>query len=144
MYSCWKALPNNTVHMASDGSHIPETDYGAGAAVMKNENCTEEAVIRVGGKCSATLGMPSLTSEQVGIISALLLLHIICLKYGSPSKPSVVHLWIDNAEALRRVTTRATDDLRLKSYGARDHGDMQLMRHLHDVLPSNMHVKYKK
>ena len=122
LYKYWNALTNNTIHIATDGSHVSETTLGAGAAVMTNMTDTEDMNISVGAKCCAIDGMTSLTAKQTGLISALLLLHMMCLRYGTPTRKCLIHVWIDNEEALRRITTTKEDDIRLKAYGVRDYG----------------------
>ena len=139
----WQSLSLNKTHIATDGSHIPETSLGAGAAVMAIEEDGEPKYIWVGSKCSDVEGMSSLTAEQYGIISALLLLHIICLRFGPPAS-CVIQVWIDNEEALRRITTGEEDDIRLKAYGAREYSDMVIMRMLLNCLPTNMKLNFHK
>ena len=85
-----------------------------------------------------------LTSEQAGIISALLLLHIMLLKYGTPECRCTINVWIDNEEAPRRITTSPADDIRLKAYGVRDYGDMVTMRQLLASIPSNIKLVFDK
>ena len=62
--------------------------------------------------------MTLLTSEQSGIISALLLIHIICLRFGVPTRKNKINVWVDNEEALRKIATTNSDDIRLKAYGS--------------------------
>ena len=56
MYECWNNLPLNVIHVATDCSFIPDTDLGAGAAIMPNSSTNDDHVIVVGSKCSATEG----------------------------------------------------------------------------------------
>ena len=117
---------------------------GAGAAVMSQESDPDNTYICVGAKCSAVEGMTSLTAKQTGIISALLLLHIMCLRYGTPTEKCKITIWIDNEEALRRITTIPADDIRLKAYGVRDYGDLVVMRNLLHLLPTQITINFEK
>ena len=146
MYTLWEALHDNSIHVASDGSHKPDTYFGAGAAVMTCDQTDNNKFtsIAAGSKCCAVESMTSLTPEQSGLISALLILHIISLRSGSPFVPSIVHIWIDSAELLARVKTTENDDIRLESYGVQDYGDMQLLRNLQLILPHHLKIKYHK
>ena len=139
----WDQLYRNTIQIATDGSHIPETEQGAGSAVFSILNMDNPLVI-TGAKCTIIEGMTSLHTEQWGIISALLTIHILCMKFGMPTKRVQITHWIDNEEALRRITTTATDDLRLKSYGVRDYSDMTIMRELNEKLPKTIQIEYLK
>ena len=137
-------MTKNNIQIATDGSYQPNTMLGAGAAVMSQELDPEDTYICVGTKCSAVEGMTSLTAEQTGIISALLLMHIMCLRYGVPTVQCNITIWIDNEEALRRITTTSADDIRLKAYGVRDYGDLVLMRNLLHFLPTQLILTFKK
>ena len=44
------ALTRNTIHIASDRSHLPDTGYGAGASVMMNEAGDDDIIIMIGAK----------------------------------------------------------------------------------------------
>ena len=68
----------------------------------------------------------------------------MCIKFGKPVKKCTIHIWLDNAEVLTRITTKASDDVRLKSYGVRDYGDMVVMRNLNAMLPSMINMEYHK
>ena len=104
----------------------------------------DNPLVITGAKCTIIEGMTSLHTEQWGIISALLTIHILCMKFGMPTKRVQITHWIDNEEALRRITTTATDDLRLKSYGVRDYSDMTIMRELNEKLPKTIQIEYLK
>ena len=139
-----EAMLNNTLHVATDGSYTPDTLNGSGAAVMMDDHDESESIIMIGAKCAMIEGMTSLTAEQSGLIGGILLVHMLCLYSGQSPTKCVIHFWIDNAEALRRITTIETDDIRLKAFGARDYGDLKVMRDLHAALPHNVNIKYHK
>ena len=126
MQEFWKALPEKCIHIASDGSHHPDTYYGAGVAVMVNEQTVDDDnnIILAGAK----------------LISALLILHIMFLRYGTPPILSTVKVWIDNAEVLSRIKTTESDDICLKSYSVRYFSDMKLLRNLHSILSHTIQV----
>ena len=124
MGELWNSLPNNTIHIATDGSHKVDTIYGAREAVMTREEVSEDKLVIAGSKCAASQSITSLMAEQLGLTSGLLLLHIICLRYDIPTTECMIHIWIDNAEVLRQITKRATDDIHLKAYGVRAYSDM--------------------
>ena len=92
----------NTIQIASDGSHIPETEQGAGSAVLSILNVDNPLII-TGAKCAIIEGMTSLHTKEWGIISALLTIHILCIQFGMPAKQVKITRWIDNEEALRRI-----------------------------------------
>ena len=144
MYEYWKQLSTNTIHIATDGSHQPQSSQGSGSVVITSFDEENDQCISAGAKCNAIEGMSSLTTEQVGIISALLVLHIMFLRFGIPTQKCQLHVWIDNEEALKRISTTEHDDLRLKSYGVSDYADMKLMRELHAILPSTVKLSYMK
>ena len=105
---------------------------------------TNDECIMMGAKCAMIEEMTSLTAEQTGITSGILLVHILCLYSGIPDEHCTITFWIDNAEALRRITTDETDDIRLKAYGVKDYGDLKTMRTIHAALPSTVLIKYNK
>ena len=144
IYDYWYQMTKNNIQIATDGSYQPDTMLGAGAAVMSQELDPDDTYICVGTKCSAVEGMTSLTAEQTGIICALLLMHIMCLRYGVPTVQCNITIWIDNEEALRRITTTPADDIRLKAYGVRDYGDLVLMSNLLYLLPTQLTLTFKK
>lgn len=139
----WKELETQNITIASDGSHIPGTMRGAGAAVMTVQDDETKRLV-VGSKATYVEGMTSLHTEQIGIIAALLMLHVLSMKYGPPQQVKSITHWIDNEEALRRITSKATDDVRLSSYGVRDYADMALMRELVDTLPQPIKINFRK
>ena len=75
------ALINNCLHIGTDGSHIPETFDGAGAAIVAPFGSLEH-ILKAGSKCHVEHGMSSLTTEQYGIISGLIALHVLLMKLG--------------------------------------------------------------
>ena len=85
-----------------------------------------------------------MTAEQYGIISGLIMIHICFLKYELRSGRYTITIWVDNEEALRRISSDATDDVRLKAHGVRDYGYLLLMQHLRDCLPSNVKLSWNK
>ena len=75
---------------------------GAGAAIAtKYDNC--DNTIQIGAQCASEHGMTSLTAEQYGLISGLLIIHLMILKYGRQLCSGKVYFWVDNAEVLRRI-----------------------------------------
>ena len=100
-----EALLNSTLHVETDDSHTPDTFNALGAAVMMDDQDESESIIMIRAKCAVIEGMTSLTADQSGLIGGLLLVHVLCLYPGLPPTKCDIHFWIDNAEALRRITT---------------------------------------
>ena len=58
-----QALNDNDLHIGTDGTHIPDTTYGAGAAIAtRYDNCND--MIMTGAHCEIENGMTSLTTKQ--------------------------------------------------------------------------------
>ena len=138
-----QAMKNSELNIGTDGSYDPAQATGAGAAVASDSNSLETTIC-FGAKCQVEHGMTSLTAEQYGIISGLLLIHILLLQSGRPTFRCKINFWVDNEEALRRITSDEEDDIRLKAFGVRDYGSMTVMRELKQCLPSGVTINFQK
>ena len=117
---------------------------GTGAAVAAVFG-SMDPVVSVGSKCNAEQGMSSLTAEKYGIISCLVLIHVLLMRHHKNATiQHTISVWIDNEEALRRINTKVEDDVRLKSHGVRDYGYLVLMRDLRDCIPDGIKILWKK
>ena len=138
-----EAMLNNELYVGTDGSYDPKVDNGAGAAVLAVNGDTKHTIV-VGAKCNMEHGMSSLTTEQSGIISGLLAIHLLLIRNAITDKTITAHFWIDNEEALRRIRTGMEDDIRLKAFGVSDYGPMTIMRELKECLPMRVNIKFHK
>ena len=41
-------------------------------------------------------------------------IHVLLMKMGKTNETSIIHIWIDNEEALRRLVTEAANDVHLR------------------------------
>ena len=138
------ALENNTLHIASDGSHMPGTTDGAGAAIaMDEENDTH--AMWAGCKCEIEDKMTSQTAEHYGAISGLLLILILITgeKKKYKEKPTV-QFWIDNAEVLIRLKRAKEPKITLKQYSIQDYTHSEMMTKLASLLQQCITIKFLK
>ena len=120
-----QAYLDNSLIVATDGSHIPETSDGAAAAVFARTDDINRIII-CGNKCEVEEGMTSMTTEHYGVICALTFLQVLVSTIANSSKRTV-SIWIDNAEVLKRAQEATVKDLTLKSYDKRDYAINQHM-----------------
>ena len=138
----YKAYLNNKLHLATDGSHLPETTRGTGAAIMARDGDT--TILIMGGcQCQAENEMTSMTTEHYGTICGLLLIHILLSSYDSPPIRKIT-LWIDNEEVHTRAKNASQKQLKLRSFQQRDYALNSHMKHLINTLTKTCSIQFKK
>ena len=138
------ALNKETLHVATDGSHIPGTEDGAAAAIARDENETDHSMW-VGCKCAIEEGMTSQTTEHYGVINGLLMIYILVKKSKMEKgwRPSI-KFWIDNAEVLTRARKYNETRISLKQFSVRDYAHQEVMRQLISVLQQWVRIEFLK
>ena len=129
----------NSLQIATDGSHIPNTLLGAGAAVLADENKPQHEV-KVGAQCLLEEGMSSLTPEQYGIVGGLIALALLIHDCDTPHTKVKVQMWVDNKESLDRANSSFDQRIRLREFQVSNYGVMMIMQ---QMIREQCNVKYR-
>ena len=139
-----RALYNETLHIATDGSHMPGTADGAGAAVAMDED-RDNILLWAGCKCDIEENMTSQTSEHYGAISGLLLIYLILCYTNNDMEPKpTIPFWIDNAEVLSRARKCCETRISLKEYSLSDYSHQEMLIQLTIMLKQWTRPSFQK